>query len=239
MPTRLNPGEDGKIWRRPRFLRSILYFFSQITGEFRRESFAADCTHRHHKAASRKSPQNKAFLHARICRCGPAGIYSLVICPGATKADTRSRPARRVAMSKPRAEVCRAQAQNALILITEGSVESALLGTLALTAVDGADKKRLLRVASREYATDCVLARPDAAALLAAAKRASPHADVTTIRADLLLRQVALMRSELATTPDFALASRMKWMEHSEIASDGLWLAGGMLLRAKVARVSR
>jgi hypothetical protein len=141
-------------------------------------------------------------------------------------------------------------------LVTEGNVESALLGTLALIAVDGADKERLLRFAStqkelpraiitalvasvdeagrllndpdpriRGYAADYVLARPDVAAVLAAGKRASPHADVTIIRAELLLRHVTLMRSELATTPEFALAWRMKWMEHSEIASDGLWLA--------------
>ncbi|MDA9409454.1 caspase family protein [Bradyrhizobium sp. CCBAU 45384] len=76
----------------------------------------------------------------------------------------------------------------------------------------------------RNLAADYVVVRPDAAEVVTEARKRSRHADVTLVRSEIKLRQINVLKKELASMPDFALAWRAGWMEHSELDSDGIWL---------------
>jgi hypothetical protein len=109
------------------------------------------------------------------------------------------------------------------------ATQSELPQTIILSLVGSFDEvARLLSAPDprvRAHAADCVLARPDAPELFAAARRLSQHADTVFARAQMQLMRIERIKAELAAMPDFALAWRAKWMEHSEIDDDGMWLA--------------
>lgn len=77
----------------------------------------------------------------------------------------------------------------------------------------------------RALAADYVLARADAPAVLAAARKRSAHADVVIDRAEARLSRMANLTTQLRATADFALAWRVSWLQQTEIDSDGQSLA--------------
>jgi len=85
----------------------------------------------------------------------------------------------------------------------------------------------------RALASDYVLARADATAVIAEARKRSTHADVVIDRAETRLARMAKLGAQLSATPDFALAWRVGWLQQTEIDSDGQSLALERLLNGE------
>jgi hypothetical protein len=85
----------------------------------------------------------------------------------------------------------------------------------------------------RALAADYVLGRADAAAVIAAARKRSAHADVVIDRSEAQLARMAKLGAQLSATPDFALAWRVGWLQQTEINSDGQSLALERLLNGE------
>jgi len=125
-------------------------------------------------------------------------------------------------------------------LLTFAATQDVLPRTIILVLLVSADEAAGLLVAPqsevRTHAQSYALARPDAAAVFAAAKARSIRADAGLERGASRLRRLATIEAELATTPDYALEWRANGIDTFEITDAGQALAVEQILDRRRSR---
>ncbi|RVU18473.1 caspase family protein [Methylobacterium oryzihabitans] len=125
-------------------------------------------------------------------------------------------------------------------LLAFAATQDLLPRTIISVLLGSADEATALLLAPqpevRTHAQSYALARTDAIAVFAAARRRSVRADAGLERGASRLRRLAAIEAELATTPDFALEWRAGGIDTFESADAGLSLAIEQILERRRGR---
>lgn len=125
-------------------------------------------------------------------------------------------------------------------LLAFAATQDALPRTIVSVLLGSADEAVALLIAPqpevRTHAQSYALARADATAVFATARRRSVRADAGLERGALRLRRLAEIEAEFAITPDFALEWRASGIDTFEIADAGVALAFEQILERRRGR---